>query len=371
MGLLQKSNLLADIDMNNPIDQLSKSLNDTISGLNDQIINPLKSTFETASGGVALVSENDSMLTKALSTFKSINIEKISEGTSNLIGGILNNPDLGSIFTYEDGFKVNSEELMRIASQGLGFNIGGVADIKQQLGDSFVEELNSLTGGLTQGLFFADGTKLTIADGYERGMAEALIGFIGRNDSAFGQILNIAGVNSVLNVMIRQAAENAMYQSYDSFKGEYLRLEDYHSALINSMEYCIAQGDVRSLERMLEIIGEDGLNKVRAQYPDLIERTLGGFKFTNETYEEDYPKLRDLLEKLLITVGGNDWYRVATEFGMATNLAVVNNISDDAKLLLSDYDKYLPLLCSAGLFVDEDAVEVFLADFPNAVRFEH
>lgn len=371
MGLLQSNNVLADVDMNNPLDKLSKSIKDSVSGLSDQVINPLKSAFETSEGGVALVSESDSLLTKSLTTFKSLNIEKITQGMTNLIGGILNDPNLGNILSYEDGFSVNPSELMRIASQGLGFNVGSTGDLKNVLGDEFMKELDSMTGGMSNSLFFLDQDRLVVRDGYQKSIVESVIGFTARNNEAFAGIVNIAGVNSVLNVMINQAAQNGMYQSYESFGDQYLFQSDYTNALINSMDYCIARGDVKSLEKMLELIGQDGLNKVRAQYPDLIERTLTGFTFDRNTYEEDYPKLSVLLETLLTTVGGNDWYRTSSSYGMVTNLAVVNSISKDAKLLLSSYEKYRPLLCTSGIFRDENALDVFLRDFPKAVKFEH
>lgn len=372
MQLFQNGGLLPDIDIGNPINELSKSISDSISGLTDQNLNPMKTVFETDAGGVALVGENDSMLTKALTTFKSINIDKITSGVTNLIGGILNNPDLGYVLNYEDGFKVDTSELLRIASNGLGFNVGSMGDIKGLMGDEFLKELDSMTGGLSNGLFFSDGQgKLAIADGWQQSVGESLISFIGRNNEAFNGILNLAGVNSVLNVMIRKAAENAMYQSYDSFKGQYLFESDYYNALINSMEYCIARGDLESINKMLEIIGSEGLNKVRAQYPDLIERTLAGFHFTSNTYPEDYPELAIKLKLMLETVGGNEWYKISSEYGMIINLAVVSGISEEAKLLLSEVVEYQPLLCAAGIFTEQPAGRVFLSHFPKAVDFEN
>lgn len=370
MTLLQKNNTFLGVDADNPINALSKSIGDSISGLTSQLSNPLKSVGEATNSGVALVSESDSKLTTALTTFKSINIDKIIQGASDLVGGILNNPQLGNVLSYEDGFKVNSSELLRIASQGLGFNVGSTSDIKQLMGDEFLKELDSMTGGLSNGMFFADGTKVGIRDGWEMSIGESLISFIGRENSAFAGIVNIAGVNAVLNTMIRQAAENSMYQSYDSFGEQYLFQSDYHDAIINSMEYCIARGDLQSINKMLEIIGTEGLNKVRAQYPDLIERTLSGFYFTGNTYPEDYPQLATLLNQLLITVGGSTWYQTSTEFGMVTNLATINTISTDAKLLLGTFPQYHPLLCASGIYGEQSAIDVFLKDFPKAVAWQ-
>lgn len=372
MGLLKTTNTVAGSGDNNPFTQLSKSISDTITGLGSTAINPLKAVDASTTSGVALVSEGDSMLTKALTTYKSINIDKIISGASDLVGGILNNPDLGRIMTYEDGFKVDTSELLRIASQGLGFNVGSMTDIKGQMGQSFLDELDQMTGGLSNGLFFSNGDgKLVIADGWQMSVGESLIGFIGRNNEAFSGIVNIAGVNSVLNVMIRQAAQNAMYQSYESFGDQYLFESDYHNAIINSMEYCIGRGDIQSINKMFEIIGKDGIHKVRAQYPDLIERTLVGFYFTENTYEEDYAQLGVLLNNLLVTVGGDNWHLMQTEYGAVYNLAMVSSISENAALLLSAYPQYIPMLAASSMFGDENALDVFQVQFPKAVRIEN
>lgn len=371
MGLLQNNNLFSGVDLDNPLQAASKSISDAMSGFSDQLINPLKNISESVSSGVALVGEKDSMLTKALTTFKSINIEKIQSGVTDLVGGILNSPDLGSILSYEDGFKVDTDGLIRIASQGLGFNVNGISDIKNQLGQSFLDELNSMTGGLTSGLYFEDGTKLRISDGWEMGAIDTLTAFLGKSNPAFAKIQSLAGVNSILNTMLKQAAQNGLYQSFEDFSNQYLFTSDYVDAIINSLEYCIGKGDIQSINKIFEIITSDGLPVVRAKYPDLIERMLANFTFSSETNPEDYQELGMLLKNLCELVGGEHWYLYQTEFGMAVNLVTVASISDDAKLLLSDYPEYCPFLCASGIYQEVDAREHFLSQFPNAIAFEN
>lgn len=369
MSLLQTNNLFKDVDLDNPLQQASKSISDAMSGLGDQLINPMKNVSEAVSSGVALVGEKDSMLTKALTTFKSINIEKITSGATDLIGGILNNPELGNILSYEDGFKVDTDQLLRIASSGLGFSVYGIADIKSQLGGEFLNELNAMTGGLASGLYFDDGMKLRINDGWEMGAIDTLTGFLGKANPAFGAIQNLAGVNAILNTMVKQAVQNGMYQSFDTLGEQYLFRSDYIDAIINSLEYCIGKGDIQSINKIFEIIEKDGINVVKAKYPDLIERTLANFTFSSETNPEDYQQLSILLKKLCELVGGTNWYLYPTEFGNAVNLITVALISEDAKLLLSEFPEYCPFLCASGIYQEMDAKDQFLNQFPNAIAF--
>lgn len=371
MALLQNTSTFKGIDVENPIRKASQAITDAISGFGNQLVNPMKSVSESVNSGVALVDEASSQVTESLTSFKSDTLTGILTKTKDFMGGILNDPDIGRIFDFQDGFKVNSDELIRIASSGLGFPINGIGDIKQNLGANFLEELNSMTGGLSSGLFFDDQMKLKVGDGWQRQAGEELLGFISRMDSDFGKVLNLAGVNSVLNVMVRQAAENSMYQTYRSFEDQYLFKSDYIDALINSLEFCIGRGDLDSMNEIFTIIEKEGLQVVRSKYPDLIERTLSTFYFSNDTMEEEYEEMAKLLDRLLVTFGGPTWWVVNTEFGPATNYVVVSNITEPAKLLLSDIEKYHPLLLSAGVFQEGNALDEFLRQVPNAVNFEN
>lgn len=370
-SLLKTTSTFSGIDVDNPIKKATQSVADAVSGFGNQLLAPMKSVGESTTAGVALVDENSSAVTANLNNYKSDTITGIIDKTKNFAGGILNNPDIGRIFDFQDGFKVNTDELVRIASQGLGFSIGGIGDIKRNLGDNFLEELNSMTGGLSSGLYFDDGMKLKVGDGWQRQAGEELLGFMSKMDSPFGKVLNLAGVNSILNVMVRQAAENSMYQTYRAFEGEYLFRSDYINALINSLEYCIGRGDIESMNEIFSIIDKEGLQVVRSKYPDLIERTLSSFYFSNETKEEDYQALAIMLDKLLVMVGGDQWWMTGTEFGKATNYVVVSNITDPAKQLLGDFDKYHPLLLGAGKFQEAPALDEFVRQIPNAVKFEY
>lgn len=370
MTLLQSVSAYSGIDVKNPIKQASQAISDAISGFGSQLINPMKNVTE-ASSGVALVGEKSSVVDASLTNYKSDTLSGIVSGAKDLIGGILNNPELGYILTYQDGFKVDADQLIRIASQGLGLPINSIASIKDDLGQEFLNELSGMTGGLTSGLYFEDGGKLRIGDGWQMDAANNLIGFISRIDSDFGKVVNMAGINAVVNSMIYQAAQNSMYQAYASFEDSYLWRSDYIDALINSLEYILGRGDIESINEIFNIISKEGIQKVRAQYPDLIERTLSSFYFSSQVSEDQYEELARMLDKLLTDFGGNEWFKIPTEFGPALNMVCVSGITDDAKLLLEDFDKYHPLLLCAGVFSEVDARPEFLRQFPKAINFEN
>lgn len=367
MTLLQNSSIFDGVNLGNTLQQASRSIGEVVSGLSNQLINPFKVASDSVSAGVALVSEADTQLMSNLNTYKSSALQGITETIKNLTGGILNNPDLGRIISYRDGFKVNTDELMRVATKGLGFNINSIQGLKQQLGDAFIDELDSMTGGLSRGLFYADGTRVGVSDDWQYTMGMSLLDFMGKEDDTMGNIVNLAGVNAILNTMVRETVGQGMWGGYDSYRSQYMFQDDYYNALINSMDLAIGRGDVKSIQTILDIIEKEGINKVRAKYPDLIERMLSGFYFSDLTTPADYPELRTLLLDVCVKFGGVDWYKTSSWWGVSTNMALVNYISPDAKLLLEEVEDLIPLIVSAGIFTDYPARDVYLADFPKAV----
>lgn len=371
MTLLQKNNTFEGVNLDNPLQKANQSMNDSVSGLKDQLLDPLKSASDSVQSGVALVKEEQSQIMGNVSKFLSQTIKGIDEGLKSITGGLLNMSNLGDVVKYEDGFKVNTDGLLRIAGQGLGFNINSMQDLKQQIGDGFLNQLSEMTDGLSNGLFYADGTRLGINDDWELTMGNQLIDFLGRaGGEDFQNVVNMAGVNAVLNTMLYETVKNGIYDGYPTFEGSYLFESDYHDALIDSLQYAIGNGDVKSLQVILDIIQEDGANKVRAKYPNLIEEMLMNFAFGENTTPEEYPQIKTMMLDVFVRVYGPDWYKYPTQFGMVTNCALSSYISDDAKLVLSEERDLIPLLASSGVFQDTPARDVFLGNFPNAIDYK-
>lgn len=372
MDLDIKTSMFEGLDVGNTLSKATNEIQNTISGLTDQMINPFKSAGNAISDGVALVDENTTQLTSTLSSFKSSTLDKIGSTLKNITGGLLDSPDLGRILDLSDGFKVNTDELLRIASNGLGFNISSISGIKDQLGDAFLGELNSMTGGLMNGLVYQDGSKFSINDSWKYDTGKTLLDFLGRQDNKFGHIINLAGVNSILNTMLDQTMQNGIYDSYESFRPNYVYESDYKDALINGLQFCLGNGDLESLNKILEIISTEGANKVKAKYPTFTEQLLSSFTFTNSTNPEQYPELKTKLLNVLTLVNGSDWYTTYNGVTKSNlpNVAIVSYITNDAKLLLEGETALIPLLACTGLFYPGDAKETFKTDFPNAIPYE-
>ena len=369
MTLLQKSNIFEGVDLGNTIKQASRSMNETVSGLTTQLVNPFKSITESVRGGIATISEAQSVLSSNLNAYKSSAIDGINVGLKNLTGGVFNLGDLASIVTYQDGFKLDPDALLRLGGKGLGFNLSSISGLKDELSSTFMNELSSMTGGLSDGLIYFDGTKLRISDDWKYDMGMSIIDFIGKDNDEFGSIVNVAAMNSILNTMLNQTVRYGILDGYNTFGDQYIYQSDYHDALISAVSIAVANGDAESVKKILEIIQTEGANKVHAKYPDLIEQMLGNFRFQDSEDSSDYPRIRSSILEVCTKLKGPNWYKTYTQLGFVVNVALVNQISDDAKTVLMEVDELVPLLCSAGIFGDMSAVEIFQQDFPKAVRF--
>lgn len=375
MTLLQNTSIFEGVNLNNTLQKASQSMGSTVSGLTNQLVNPLKSITSAVQSGIATISEAESVITTNLSTWKSEAIEGISTTLKNLTGGLFNISDIGSLVKYEDGFKVDTDQLLRLGSKGLGFNVNSMLDLKQQIGDGFIKELNSMTFGLADSLFMIDtsgnGIKIHTADDWKFALGNQLIDFIGKDDpDGFGSIVNIAGMNAILNEMLNQSIKTGLWQGYDRFGDMYVFQSDYHDALINGIDLAIARGDLESMNTILGIIQKEGANKVGAKYPKLIQSMLTNFTFNRDVDPSQYPELTTKMLSVFTTVFGSDWYTYPTQFGPAINLGLVSTISDSSKILLVDVDELAPLLCGSGILAEQSASDVFKQDFPNAVIIE-
>lgn len=370
MTLLQNTSIFEGINTNNVLQKASQSMSEAVSGLDKQVINPLKAVAAGVQGGIATIGEAQSLLVKNLSEFKSSAIDKIDTTLRTLTGGLFNINDIGSIVTYKDGFKINTDELLRIGSKGLGFNISSLTDLKQQIGDGFLKELNNMTFGLASGVFRADGTKIFLNDDWKFTMGNSIMDFLGKNDpDGFGSIINVAGLNAILNTMLNETIKNGVWQGYSNFGNMYTFQSDYHDALIDGINNAIGKGDLESINTIFDIIQKEGINKVKAKYPNLIEDLLTSFQFTSYQDPSDYGLMSAKLLKIFLLVGGPDWYKYPTQHGMAINVGLVGSISNDAKILLNDVDELVPLLCASGMLATKSALDVFTSDFSTAVSY--
>lgn len=357
------------LDLGNALAGLSKEVTSTVSQLKDQSINPIKSISERVKDGAALLKETDKTVTDKINTFKSDVLLGINSVLSDITGGKLNASDFSRVLTYQDGFKVDSDELFRIASKGLGFNASNIDGLKRELAGSFMDELSDMTLGLSDGLFYYDGTKFVVGDNWSYGEGNILLQYLMKQSDAFNSIINVAGMNSALNTMLMESARQGFRDSFSSFKDKYVFESDYEAALMRSIEILLTNGDLLSLQEVLKLLGESNHANIKAKYPKFAETILSTYRFSRTVEPEDYPELKKILLEIITSVEGKKWYLIYSEVLQkdVLNASVVTRASKDSKTLLETEPDLAALLCLTGVFKEEPAFDVFLRQFPNTV----
>jgi len=367
-NIIKPKSSFENMNMADNLAQRQKAISESVSGFSNQMVNPIKSTVSEIKAGVAIIKDTDKAISQKLYNYKSEAIDSINDYLNALTGGKINFNDFGNVLSYKDGFKVDSDELLKIAGKSLGFNINNITDMKKQLGQSFINELNDMTLGLSDGLFQVgyDG-EFKIAGDWDKTTGQLVFDFLERGSDTFGAINNFAATNAILNTMVYKNAEIGYSNGFYSFGEMYLYRDDYYGALINSIEILINNGDIDSLNEVLKILDTESRYKVRSKYPNFTETVLINFRFPNNVLEEEYDIYLEKLLKIIEEVDGKDWNLTNTFMGDILNVGLVSKISEDSYTLLQRKEELIPFLCCSGIYEEYPANLRFRRDFPDSV----
>lgn len=366
-NLTQSLSIFDGFDISNALKDKTKTIKESVSGFTNQTINPIKSTIQDLKSGIALVKDNDKKILNQLYSYRSEVIETINDYLGNLTGGKISLADFGSVISYKDSFKIDTDQLTKLAGRALGFNISSIDGIGEDLSREFLNELNSMTLGLSDGLFQMDGGKITIAGDWDMNIANGVFNFLSSGNLDFKTVNNFAAANAVLNTMIKQNASIGFVEGFASFKNMYLYKSDYYSALINVIPTLLSRGDINSLKEILRLLDENSLYRVKSTFDNFAELVLKNFNLPDDALPEEYDEYKNILLEIITKVHGDNWYRSYTFMGWVYNLGLVNSISESSKLVLQKESSLIPFLCVSSMFNSDTAINVFKRDFPDVV----
>lgn len=394
-SLVQSKGWLDGLDISSSLREKTQSIGQSVSHLTNQTINPIKSTVSDIQSGIALIKDTDRQFLNQLHTYRSETINTINDYLSSLTGGHFNFDDFGSVVSYKDGFKVNSSELTRLASNAIGFNISSIDTIKNDLSNEFLSELNEMSLGLSNGLFQNENGKITISGDWDKQIGDSVFAFLTNSSSDFHTVRNFAAANAVLNVMVYKNADIGFVEGFAAFKDLYLYESDYHAALINCIETLLRKGDINSLDEVLKILDQESIMSVNVIYPKFAETVLSTFSLPETALIEEQTTYGEKLITIIEKVNGDSWMMSKTFYGSILNIGLVTKVSDDSKTVVEAYTQtllktadqvessstsqatqlrakantLLVLMNAAGLIAIQDARTLFTTDFPNAVTF--
>lgn len=356
-------------DISSVLKDRNRQIQSSIAGFTNQTINPIKSTVSDLKSGIALIKDTDKQILNKLNTYKSATIDTINDYLGSLTGGKISIADFGRVVSIKDGFKIDSDELVRMAGQTLGFNISSISSMKGELTNQFLDELNDMTLGLSNGLFQVNGDKVTIAGDWDKSIGDSVFDFLSSGSSDFKTVRNFSAANAVLNTMVMQNAYIGFVEGYGGFASMYLYESDYFAALIATIPTLLARGDVDSLDEILKILDDTSRYTVKTKYSNFVELVLANFTLPETALPENYEGYKNKLLSIIVKIDGPKWMYKTTFLGDLLNMGLVSNISDSSKLVLQRDPALIPLLCCSGMIDQESSLDLFKRDFPNAVTF--
>lgn len=382
-GLTATTDWTNGFDISDSLKNKTQDISNSVSGFTRQTVNPIKSTLADVKSGIALIKDTDKKFVDKLYAYKSSTLDNINSYISSLTGGTLSLSDFGDVVSVQDGFKVNKDALTRIAGKTMGFNINSIADAKNQLGNEFLNELNSLTVGLSDGMYSVNGGKLSLNNNWDRNVGDTVFSFLGLSSTTFDTVRNFAAANAVLNVMVKNTADIGYAEGFQYYKDQYLYESDYEAALISSISTLINNGDINSLYSVTGLISSRGRRVVNAKYPQFAQTLFSEFRLPNKTTSDEYSSYGEKMIECVKRIAGESWLMVPTFYGQAVNVSLGADLSTDTRTVLRYYTdimdqnpdtktyatQLVSLLVSANFAETTPARDVFLNQFPHAVTF--
>lgn len=355
------------LDISKQLQDQIKSINRSVSGLSNQTINPIKATIADVKSGIAIIKDGERNILNQVRTYRSVVIDGINDFISSLTGGYMDLKDFGKVIDFKDGFKIDKDQLLRMSGDALGFNLNSISSLKDDLADEFLNELNDMTLGLSDGLFQTDGSKVKIAGDWDKNIGDALFDFLSNGSSEFKTVRNFAAANASLNVMMKYNAQIGFVDGFKSFKEMYPFESDYQAALVNTISILLTRGDVDSLNEVISILNTASLYTVTSKYPNFAQEVLSNFKLPENVLVEQHEQYKNMLLTIIEKVCGKYWFNKNTFMGDVLNIGLVSKISDDSKTVLEREASLIPFLCTAGLIEQSNCIDLFKKDFPNSV----
>lgn len=361
------SSLFDNLDLGSSLDAFKKNTSNAMNTVKSSILTPVNAVTEKVNDGIALIKSTDSKLQSVISEYRSAAVEQLDGIIGALSGGMLNTSDLTKMVKIgPDGVTFSPDDLVRDVGNKIGLDIGGDGNgFMRQIAGGINNQFNSITSGYFGDLVSTDGKTFKISKNW-RGQGGAAMLDMLRRYGGIDDLIDVSVTNSFYNTLLYNSAQFGMSDSYASIIAKYQFKKDAQAALLEAIQYMLANGDVDSLQKVLEIMDKDGVMSVNAKYPEFVENLLSKFTFAANTYPEEYPAIREKLINVLNKFAGPSWYLRVTQFGSAYNLALTSQISADVVTLFMEDSEYAPLLYTSGMFQDDNAITVLKNQFPSA-----
>lgn len=357
--------LFDNLNLGDSLNNFKKTTGDAMNTVKSSILTPISAVQEKYKDGVALVKSTDSKLQSVISGYKSAAVSQLDGIIGALSGGLLNTSDLTKMVRVgPDGVSFSTDDLIRDVGDKVGLDMRGGGGFMQSFANTLNNQFSTITGGYFGDMVTADGGKFRISNNWRGQGGSAVLDML-RRYASVDDLIDLSVTNSFYNTLLYSSAQYGMADSYASILSKYTIPADGKKALVDAVQYMLANGDVDSLTEVIKLLDTSGIMAVNAKYPQFVETLLSKFSFAANTTSDQYAAIRTDLLTVLVKFAGPDWYYRNTEFGKAYNLALSTQISADVQTLFLEQEELMPMMLTSGMFQDDSAVSVLKNQYPE------
>lgn len=363
--------IFSGLDLGKELSSFKQSTSQAMSGVKENTLTPADTTGKRLKEGIALKNARDTQATTGMTNYKDRVVNELDGIIGALSGGLLNTKDLTkAVRVGRDGVTFSDDAILGAIGSEVGYPVNGKSGAMRKIAGQVTAEFKKITGVNIGGLLTTDGQTFRANKNWRGQVGSQLLNMLG-NYVGIDEFIDVSVKGALYNSILYETVGYGMSGSYGLLWGSYPKGMELirRDAFLEAARLAITNGDIESLQTIINLIGEEGRNVLLSKYPNFVEQLFGNFKFDDDVYPEDYPTILAKVQIVLNQVMGPAWYLKYTSFGDAYNMAVVARVSPDMKKLLIMWDEIAPLVACAGMYDTVATIPELRRQFKDAAKY--
>lgn len=361
------------VNVKKDVDAFRSTTSQNLAKYKGEVVKAISPVQNKLKEGVAFVKSTESKISGIITGYRDEVIENLDSIVGSLTGGLFDFTDAKKYLKFgPNGVAFDTQGLVGEIGGKIGLDLSTNTSLMYQLTDMANSEFSDLTGGYFGNMVSTDGNGFRITQNWRDQLGSGFIDILGRTAGISG-LIDSTFSTSYYNSLMKMSASYGMSDSYKSIMDQYKDQADAQIALINSIPNMMQNGDLVSMNKVLDLVKADGYPVINAKYPNLLDTLFSNFSLDPGVVSGQYPGIKAMFLRVCTSIFGTNWYYQNTQLGRAYNLSLISNVSDDMKkVIMSDETapELIPLICAAGMFNEQTAIDSFKSYFSDVPILE-
>lgn len=354
------------------LNDFKNSVNDKVSNLKGQVLEAVSPIADNIKSGVKYIRDADKQITGMISDYKSAVLDMLDSFIDTFSFGYLNLNNFNDIITIgRNGINFDSDRLLKKISASVGFDVSSVNGICDGLVNNCIKELGDAFEYDLGRLFTMEGGSFKYTGDFRSTEGMGIMDVLTRNDTSLLNMVDVLGQTFFYNQLVKESVKYGYSDSYDGLFNNYHYTKDAKSAFLDNLGTAITNGDIDSIEKILDLLEEDSSN-VNVVYPNIVPDLLSSYRFRTTDYSEDYPEIRDRIEKIFIRVRGDNWNkRYSNSMGeYILDMELTSSIGSACETLFNTHEEMQLLICCKNMIYPQNAFNLLKTQLPTLIVLE-